>query len=80
MCALAGQYRQGALNQALPQVSNGAFYKNTRAALRKLNKPPRTAKNTPGLSGKDRYGKVKGPGADGNPASKAKNFVSVDLA
>jgi arsenite oxidase large subunit len=61
------------------QVSNGAFYKNTRAALRKLEKPPRTAKNTPGLSGKDRYGKVKGQGADGNAASKAKNFVSVDL-
>ena len=24
VCALAGQYRHGALNQALPQVSNGA--------------------------------------------------------
>jgi anaerobic selenocysteine-containing dehydrogenase len=61
------------------QVSNGAFYKNTRGALRKLDTPPRTAKNTPGLSEKDRYGRVKGVGVDGNPKSKAKNFVSVEL-
>jgi anaerobic selenocysteine-containing dehydrogenase len=61
------------------QKSNGAFYKNTRGALRKLDKPPRTAKNTPGLSEKDRYGKVKAAGVDGNPKSKAKNFVSVTL-
>jgi arsenite oxidase large subunit len=61
------------------QVSNGAFYKNTRGALRKLNTPPRTAQNTPGLSEKDRYGHVKVVGVDGNPKSKAKNFVSVTL-
>jgi arsenite oxidase large subunit len=61
------------------QVSNGAFYKNTRGALRKLDKPPRTAQNTPGLSEKDRYGNVKAAGLDGNPQSKAKNFVSVTL-
>jgi len=61
------------------QLSNGAFYKNTRAALRKLSRPPRTAQNSPGLSEKDRYGKVKGPGQDGNPQSTAKNFVSVTL-
>jgi arsenite oxidase large subunit len=61
------------------QVSNGAFYKNARAALRKLDKPPRTATNTPGLSEKDRYGKVKAVGVDGNPSSKAKNFVSRTL-
>jgi arsenite oxidase large subunit len=64
---------------SVQQKSNGAFYKNTRAALRKLDKPPRTAQNTPGLSEKDRYGKVKGPGVDGNPKSTAKNFVSVTL-
>jgi assimilatory nitrate reductase catalytic subunit len=63
----------------LQQKSNGAFYKNSRAALRKLNQPPRTAENTPGLSEKDRYGHVSGPGADGNPDSTAKNFVSVTL-
>jgi len=63
----------------LQQKSNGAFYKNTRAALRKLDKPPRTAQNTPGLSEKDRYGHVKAAGVDGNPKSKAKNFVSVEL-
>jgi arsenite oxidase large subunit len=61
------------------QVSNGAFYKNTRGALRKLDTPPRNAQNTPGLSEKDRYGHVKGPGVDGNPKSKAKNFVSRDI-
>jgi anaerobic selenocysteine-containing dehydrogenase len=61
------------------QVSNGAFYKNTRCALRKLDKAPRTARNTPGLSLKDRYGKVKAQGVDGNPKSKAKNFVSTTL-
>jgi arsenite oxidase large subunit len=63
----------------LQQKSNGAFYKNSRAALRKLDKPPVTAKSAPGLSEKDRYGKVKAVGVDGNPKSKAKNFVSVDL-
>jgi hypothetical protein len=64
---------------AAQQVSNGAFYKNTRAALRKLSKPPRTARNTPGLSLKDRYGHVDLRGQDGNPSSKAKNFVSRKL-
>jgi arsenite oxidase large subunit len=63
----------------LQQKSNGAFYKNSRAALRKLDQPRRTAENTPGLSEKDRYGHVKGPGVDGNPDSTAKNFVSVNL-
>jgi anaerobic selenocysteine-containing dehydrogenase len=63
----------------LQQKSNGAFYKNSRAALRKLDKPPRTAENTPGLSEKDRYGHVKAPGVDGNPQSTAKNFTSVTL-
>jgi arsenite oxidase large subunit len=63
----------------LQQVSNGAFYKNSRGALRKLSKPPRTARNTPGLSEKDRYGHAKVRGMDGNPASKAKNFVSRTL-
>ena len=61
------------------QVSNGAFYKNTRGALRKLNTPPRTARNTPGLSEKARYGHVEAVGLDGNPRSTAKNFVSVTL-
>jgi anaerobic selenocysteine-containing dehydrogenase len=61
------------------QVSNGAFYKNTRGALRKLDTPPRTAQNTPGLSEKDRYGHVKTIGQDGNPQSTAKDFISVTL-
>jgi arsenite oxidase large subunit len=61
------------------QVSNGAFFKNTRGALKKLDTPPRTATNTPGLSEKDRYGHAKVRGMDGNPTSQAKNFVSVTL-
>ncbi|HEX4679014.1 MAG TPA: molybdopterin-dependent oxidoreductase [Gaiellaceae bacterium] len=60
----------------LQQASNGAFYKNSRAALRKLDKPPRTAQNTPGLSEKPRYGHAIARGVDGDPTSKAKNFVS----
>jgi arsenite oxidase large subunit len=60
----------------LQQRSNGAFFKNTRAALRKIDRPPVTGANTPGFSLKDRYGHVTGPGQAGNPDSKAKNFVS----
>jgi arsenite oxidase large subunit len=63
----------------LQQKSNGAFYKNSRVAIRKLKRTPKTAKNMPGASEKDRYGTVAGPGVDGNPKSKAKNFVSVEL-
>jgi arsenite oxidase large subunit len=63
----------------LQQKSNGAFFKNTRGALRKLRRAPRTARNSPGLSEKDRYARVAGPGEAGDPSSKAKNFVSVDL-
>ena len=63
----------------LQQKSNGAFFKNTRGALRKLNRAPRTAKNSPGLSEKNRYTTVSGPGEAGDPSSKAKNFVSVEL-
>jgi arsenite oxidase large subunit len=63
----------------LQQKSNGAFYKNSRAALRKLTKAPQTAENTPGLSEKDRYGHAKTRGVDGNPQSKAKNFISRTL-
>jgi arsenite oxidase large subunit len=66
----------GAANQ---QKSNGAFYKNARAALKKLNRAPKTAKNAPGLSEKDRVGHFKGQAEDGNPDSKAKNFVSVQV-
>jgi arsenite oxidase large subunit len=58
------------------QKSNGAFYKNARAGLRKLARAPRTARNTPGLSEKDRYGHFADLGSAGNPNSKAKNFVS----
>jgi arsenite oxidase large subunit len=61
------------------QKSNGAFFKNTRGSLRKLSRAPRTASNTPGLSEKERYGIAHGPGEDGNPDSKAKNFVSRQL-
>jgi arsenite oxidase large subunit len=60
----------------LQQKSNGAFFKNTRAALRKLDRPPVTAANTPAFSLKDRYGHVSAAGEAGNPDSKAKNFVS----
>jgi arsenite oxidase large subunit len=63
----------------LTQESNGAFFKNTRGALRKISRPRRTGKNTPGLSEKDRYAHVSAPGVAGNPKSKAKNFVSVEL-
>jgi hypothetical protein len=63
----------------LQQKSNGAFFKNTRAALRKLDRAPVTAANAPGYSLKDRYGHITGPGEDGNPDSKAKNFVSVPV-
>ena len=37
----------------LQQKSNGAFFKNTRGALRKIDRPPVTAANTPGFSLKD---------------------------
>jgi arsenite oxidase large subunit len=60
----------------LQQKSNGAFFKNTRGALRKIARPPVTARSNPAFSLKDRYGHVTGPGEDGNPDSKAKNFVS----
>jgi arsenite oxidase large subunit len=60
----------------LQQKSNGAFFKNTRGALRKLDRPPVTAAQAPGFSFKPRYGRVSGPGEAGNPDSKAKNFVS----
>jgi arsenite oxidase large subunit len=60
----------------MQQKSNGAFYKNTRAALRKIARPPVTARSNPAFSLKDRYGHVSGPGEDGNPDSKATNFVS----
>jgi arsenite oxidase large subunit len=63
----------------MQQKSNGAFFKNSRCALRKLSRAPRTARNTPGLSEKDRYATVSGPGEAGDPDSKAKNFVSVEL-
>jgi arsenite oxidase large subunit len=63
----------------LQQKSNGAFFKNTRGALRKLTRAPRTARNTPGLSEKNRYATVTSPGEAGDPNSTAKNFVSVEL-
>jgi arsenite oxidase large subunit len=63
----------------LQQKSNGAFYKNNRAALRKLDKPPITAQIAPGLSEKPRTGSAISPGSDGNPASTAKNFTSVTV-
>lgn len=63
----------------LQQKSNGAFYKNNRAALRKLDKPPITAQTAPGLSEKPRTGTALGQGSDGNPASTAKNFTSVTV-
>ncbi len=63
----------------LQQTSNGAFFKNTRAALRKVKRPPITAENAPDFSLKPRYGPVDAIGAAGDPRSKAKNFVDVTL-
>jgi arsenite oxidase large subunit len=60
----------------LQQKSNGAFFKNTRGALRKLDRPPITAANAPGYSLKPRFGRVTARGEAGNPDSKAQNFVS----
>ena len=60
----------------LQQKSNGAFFKNTRGALRKIDRPPITAANAPAFSEKARYGRVTARGVAGNPDSKAKNFVS----
>jgi hypothetical protein len=60
----------------LQQKSNGAFFKNTRGALRKLDRPPITAANAPGYSLKPRFGRVSDAGVAGNPDSKAENFVS----
>jgi arsenite oxidase large subunit len=57
------------------QKSNGAFFKNARAALKKLDRARVTAKNTPAYSLKPRLWHVAGAGEDGNPKSKAKNFV-----
>jgi arsenite oxidase large subunit len=63
----------------LQQKSNGAFFKNTRAGLKKAKVPGLTTRNTPGLSEKARYGHVTAHGADGNPNSTAKNFVDRQL-
>jgi arsenite oxidase large subunit len=62
------------------QKSNGAFFKNARGSLHKLNKAPITASKAPGFSLKDREGRaLTAPGSDGNPDSKAKEFVSVPV-
>ncbi|MDB5876534.1 MAG: hypothetical protein JWQ07_5976, partial [Ramlibacter sp.] len=62
------------------QTSNGAFFKNARAALRKLNRAPITATKAPAYSLKSREGHaISAPGSAGNPDSKAKEFVSVTL-
>jgi arsenite oxidase large subunit len=62
------------------QKSNGAFFKNARGALRKLNRAPITSKNAPAFSLKDREGRaITAPGSAGNPDSKAKEFVSVPV-
>jgi arsenite oxidase large subunit len=62
------------------QKSNGAFFKNARGALRKLNRAPITRKNAPAFSLKDREGRaITTPGSAGNPDSKAKEFVSVPV-
>jgi arsenite oxidase large subunit len=62
------------------QVSNGAFFKNARGALRKLDRAPITASKAPGYSLKDREGRaITTPGSDGNPDSKAEEFVSVPV-
>jgi arsenite oxidase large subunit len=63
----------------LQQKSNGAFFKNNRAALRKIDKPPITPATAPGLSEKERAAPALAPGAAGNPASTAKNFTSVTV-
>jgi anaerobic selenocysteine-containing dehydrogenase len=60
----------------LQQKSNGAFFKNTRGALRKLDRAPITGRNASGYSLKERSARVAAAGVAGNPRSKAKNFVS----
>jgi hypothetical protein len=60
----------------LRQKSNGAFFKNMRGALRKLDRPPITAANAPGYSLKPSFGRVSDAGVAGNPDSNAENFVS----
>jgi len=58
----------------LQQKSNAAFFKNTRANLRKLDREPITAKTAPTMSLQDRtVDDVKGTGAAGNPQSKAQD-------
>jgi arsenite oxidase large subunit len=62
------------------QLSNGAFFKNARAALRKIKRAPITARNAPGYSLKSREGRaISAPGSAGNPDSKAKEFISVPV-
>jgi hypothetical protein len=62
------------------QKSNGAFFKNARAALRKIKRAPITVRNAPGYSLKPREGHaISAPGSGGNPDSKAIEFVSVPV-
>jgi hypothetical protein len=65
----------------LQQQSNAALYKNTRAAIRKLDRDPITGDNTPTMSQQPRtITGVTAPGSAGNPASKAKDRPSVPAA
>ena len=63
----------------MQQKSNGAFFKNSRARCASSTARRARPRNTPGLSEKDRYASASGPGEAGDPDSKAKNFVSVQL-
>ena len=64
----------------LQQKSNGAFFKNTRGALRKLDRARRTATQhaRPVREG-PLHAREPAPGEAGDPDSKAKNFVEVEL-
>jgi arsenite oxidase large subunit len=62
----------------LQQDSNAALYKNTRAAAKKLDRDPLTPDSAPTMSFEDRtVDGVSGQGSAGNPASKAKDKLSV---
>lgn len=64
----------------LQQPSNAALFKNTRAAIRKLDRDPITAQSTPDVSFQDRT--IDGgsaQGAAGNPNSQATDRLEVPV-
>lgn len=62
----------------LQQDSNAALFKNTRAALKKIDREPLTADTAPTMSFQDRTAEGEsGRGAAGNPASEAEDRLRV---